>query len=142
MKKEVRIGVSVLLFNKKGQILVGKRIGSHGAGLLSIPGGHIEFGETAFQTCTRELNEEIGVSFRKYIPFDYSEDLFYDDNVLTKHYITLYFVVDNIDSDNLIIQNLEPHKCESWDWTNVSDLPREMFCDTYGKIHDYYTNNL
>ena len=137
---EARVGVSVIIFNKLGQVLVGKRKGSHGAGMLSIPGGHLEYLETASTTCDRELLEEIGVNFNgEYKPFGFSEDIF-DIEPFKKHYITLYFVVTGVDSDVVEVKNMEPDKCESWDWVNVDDLPKDMFCDTYDKITDYYSN--
>ena len=134
---EAKVGVSVILFNQLGQVLVGKRKGSHGAGMLSVPGGHLEFWETSSETCDRELLEEIGINFKdQYKPLGFSED-FFDGKDNRKHYITLYFVVTNIDSDKIKIQNLEPHKCESWNWIDTEDLTDSMFCDTYNKIKDY-----
>lgn len=136
---EAKVGVSVIIFNQVGQVLVGKRKGSHGEGMLSVPGGHLEFFETSSQTCDRELLEEIGVNFSgQYEPFGFSEDFF--DNSLweqRKHYITLYFVVNGVDSDNIQIQNMEPEKCEGWEWVDVDELPDTMFCDTYNKITEY-----
>jgi 8-oxo-dGTP diphosphatase len=130
---QTKTGVSVLIFNKLGQVLVGKRKGSHGEGMLSVPGGHIEFFENANITCDRELLEEIGVNFpNQYVPIGFSEDFF--EEPVKKHYITLYYAVYGVDSDKIEIQNLEPEKCESWNWVDLKDLPNNMFCDTYKKI--------
>lgn len=141
---EVKVGVSVIIINKKGQVLVGKRKGSHGEGMLSVPGGHLEYLESIKNTCDRELLEEIGVIPEgEYMSIGLSEDIF-DDNTGTKqfeaklHYITLYFVIDNVDSDKLEVKNMEPDKCESWDWVDISDLPNNMFCDTYNKIREHF----
>ncbi|MDN6109542.1 MAG: NUDIX domain-containing protein, partial [Enterobacterales bacterium] len=41
----VKVGVGVIIANPQGQILLGKRCGSH-APFWSIPGGHLEEGET------------------------------------------------------------------------------------------------
>lgn len=129
-----KVGVSVILINKKNEVLVGKRMGSHGAGLLSVPGGHLEYGESYINACDRELMEEISLNFNgNYEKLGFSEDFFFH-NGQHKHYITLYFVVRNIDSDNLIVENVEPNKCESWNWVSISKLPEEMFCDTYTQI--------
>ncbi|MCF3098376.1 NUDIX domain-containing protein, partial [Aeromonas australiensis] len=40
-----RVGVGVILTNAQGQVLLGKRKGSH-APYWSIPGGHLELGES------------------------------------------------------------------------------------------------
>lgn len=134
--QQAQVGVSIILINKKMQVLIGKRKGSHGAGLYSIPGGHIEFKETYDQCCDRELMEEIGVNFGSYKKVGFSED-FFVKNGEDKHYTTLYFVVEDIDSDNIEIKNLEPEKCEGWEWKHVSDLPEVMFCDTFNQIKNY-----
>ena len=134
MENITKAGVSVILINKRNEVLVGERKGSHGAGLLAVPGGHIEYGESFITTCDRELLEEIAINFNgDYKKAGFSEDFFFH-NGEHKHYITLYFVVKDIDSDNLIIENVEPNKCEAWVWTPISDLPEQMFCDTYNQI--------
>ena len=134
---QAKVGVSVILINNKDEVLVGKRKGSHGAGLLSVPGGHVEFGESYITSCDRELLEEIGVNFNGcYIPFGFSED-FFNHNGVNKHYITLYFVRESIDSDKVEIKNMEPEKCEGWEWVPFYELPKEMFCDTYNQIKKY-----
>ncbi|KAJ1018978.1 hypothetical protein NDA16_004781 [Ustilago loliicola] len=56
-----RVGVAVFVINEKGHVLVGKRTGSHGAGTLALPGGHLELHES-FQDCAaREIYEETGL---------------------------------------------------------------------------------
>lgn len=138
---EVRVGVSVILVNNKRQVLVGKRKGSHGVGMLSVPGGHLEFGEKYSTCCDRELVEEIGVDFGGgYEPLGFSEDFFVKDGV-DKHYTTLYFVVDGIDSDKVEIKNMEPDKCEGWEWVSIEKLPNTMFCDTFNQINKYFNDD-
>lgn len=133
---DAKVGVSVIIFNQLGQVLVGKRKGSHGVGQLSVPGGHLEFGENSSETCDRELLEEIGVNFNgNYEPIGFSEDIF--EGTPMKHYITLYFVVNGVDSDAIEIINMEPEKCEGWNWVDINELPTAMFCDTYSKITEY-----
>lgn len=133
---EARVGVSVILINKKCEVLIGKRKGSHGEGMYSVPGGHVEFKENYFTCCDRELLEEIGVNFGTYEKVGFSEDFFVKDGI-DKHYTTLYFAVKDIDSDTIKIQNLEPNKCEGWEWVSISNLPKAMFCDTYNQILSY-----
>lgn len=40
------IGISILIFNNRNKILLGKRINSHGESSYAPAGGHLEFGET------------------------------------------------------------------------------------------------
>lgn len=50
--KITRVGIGVFVC-KNGKFLMGRRKGSHGDGDWSIPGGHLEFGETFEQTAAR-----------------------------------------------------------------------------------------
>ena len=49
-KKYPKVGIGVMIQNEKGEVLLGLRQGSHGAGEWSFPGGHLEFGEKIFET--------------------------------------------------------------------------------------------
>ena len=53
-------GVGVIIVNPQGEILLGKRCGPH-APFWSIPGGHLEAGETFEQCAQREIAEETGL---------------------------------------------------------------------------------
>lgn len=123
---DVKVGVSVILIRNNNEILIGKRKGSHGAGMFSVPGGHLEYGETFEECCSRELEEEIGVKLNDFDKIGFSEDFFEE-----KQYTTLYFK-KYIDS-NIEIINLEPEKCEEWIWVNKDNLPK-LFCDTNNQI--------
>ena len=50
----------MVIQNEKGEILIGKRTGSH-APLYSIPGGHLEQGETFEEAAIKEVREETGL---------------------------------------------------------------------------------
>jgi 8-oxo-dGTP diphosphatase len=55
-----RLGASACVW-KDGQVLLIQRA-KPPAGLWSLPGGHVEFGETALAAAQRELLEESGVT--------------------------------------------------------------------------------
>lgn len=60
MTAVVRVGIGCFVRDAKhaGAILIGERKGSHGAGKLALPGGHLELGES-WETCAaREVKEE------------------------------------------------------------------------------------
>ncbi|KAH0837500.1 hypothetical protein AYO21_04991 [Fonsecaea monophora] len=61
-----RIGVAVFILHtdpksQKPKFLLGKRLGSHGAGTWALPGGHLEFGESFEECAAREVREETGL---------------------------------------------------------------------------------
>ena len=60
MLEKPKVGVAVIVV-KDNQVLMGKRIGSHGENTWAFPGGHLEFGETPEECATRELFEETGL---------------------------------------------------------------------------------
>ena len=55
----IRVGVGVIIV-RDGNVLLGERAGSHGAGTWALPGGHLEFGETVADCARREVLEETG----------------------------------------------------------------------------------
>lgn len=58
------VGVGGLISNKKGEVLLTKRIDMmfpQWNGRWGIPGGHVRFGEDPKKTLHRELKEELGV---------------------------------------------------------------------------------
>ncbi len=125
--QQPQVGVGVLLV-KDGCILLGKRIGSHGAGEYSLPGGHLEFGESIEACALRELAEEAGrdlvvtrpqflcvTNLRRYVP---------------RHYLDIGMVVEWKAGEPV---NAEPHKKESWQWFDLDDLPAPVF----GCLHNY-----
>ncbi len=56
----VVVGVGVIIVNQQGEVLLGKRCGQH-APYWSIPGGHMEAGESFEQAAQREILEETGL---------------------------------------------------------------------------------
>jgi ADP-ribose pyrophosphatase YjhB (NUDIX family) len=116
-----RVGVGVILTNDKGQVLLGKRKGSH-APYWSIPGGHLELGESFEAAAIREVAEETGLAIQG------PEVVAVTNNLETwresgLHYIsvTLHARADGEP------QLLEPEKCEGWVWRDPRELPEPHF---------------
>jgi 8-oxo-dGTP diphosphatase len=57
------LGVSIAVF-REGRVLVATRTKPPFVGAYSLPGGHVEAGETLEQAALRELYEEVGVTAR------------------------------------------------------------------------------
>ncbi len=119
-KKVPRIGVAVII-RKEGKILLGKRRGSHGDGTWAMPGGHLEFKEDIFNCAHREISEEVGIVIKNLKHGPYTEDYFGKED---KHYITIFVISDYKSGE---VKNLEPDRCESWEWFDWNNLPDNLF---------------
>ena len=60
MTQKPEVGVALIL-TRDDKVLLMKRKGPHGPGTWTVPGGHMDFGETPEQCGAREAKEEIGV---------------------------------------------------------------------------------
>lgn len=123
MTNNVRVGTGIIVV-KNGLVLIGKRKGSHAAGLYSFPGGHLDWNESWKECVLRELKEECGDSFNvKIKTFDkHREEFFVTNDIMpefNKHYITIFMVADWISGEPV---NAEPHKCEGWEWVTFEQL--------------------
>ena len=110
---------------KPGSVLVGMRKGSHGAGRLALPGGHLEMGESWAWCAAREVKEEtdLDLDASSLVVNHVTNDANIDGNP-NKHYITI-FMQGRVDEDSPEEKNMEPHKCEGWYWATVEEI-REM----------------
>lgn len=118
-QQHVRVGVGVLV--KKDschKIYCGIRKGSHGAGSLALPGGHLELNETWNECARREIMEEMGVSI-EHVEFAHvTNDIMKAEK---KHYVTIFMMATCCDEP----KNMEPHKCQGWKaytWQELRDL--------------------
>ena len=128
----VQVGVGVLLYNSKGKILLGKRLGRW-TGLYCAPGGKLEYNETVAECASRELLEEAGISIES---SEFRTTKFvdepYDDG---DHWIT--FFAEAVVSDDVEHRNMEPDKSEGWEWFDVNNLPDNLLQVNYHYITKY-----
>lgn len=132
-KKYPRIGLGVMIQNEKGEVLIGERIASHGAGEWSFPGGHLEFGETMFEGAQREVREETGLETTQFELISIADEMRYlkSDG---KHYVNIGIKADYSGGEP---KNLEPEKCAGWQWFSLDNLPLPLFQGTELVINNY-----
>lgn len=120
----VRVGVGVIVTCESHPqcILMGKRKGSHGAGRLALPGGHLELGEEWHDCASRELLEETGLVFLSQPTLECVTNTTNMDNNPNKHYVTI-FMKGSVANDKEPM-NLEPNKCEGWQWIPWDEVIR------------------
>ncbi|PQJ43244.1 ADP-ribose pyrophosphatase [Vibrio campbellii] len=120
MNKQVRVGVATIIL-RDGAILLGKRIGSHGANTWATPGGHLELGESIEDCAKREVLEETGLIVDSIEKFTFTNDIFEKEG---KHYVTLFVVASSASGEP---QVTEPDKCKQWKWCRPDNLPEPLF---------------
>jgi len=118
--QNVRVGVGVFIF-RDGKFLMQKRTGAHGEGTWSVPGGHLEFGETAEQTAHRETSEETGCVIKNIRFAAVTNDIFEDDD---KHYVTWWVMSDWSKNEPKIV---ETDKCTEQKWVDFDTIPSPLF---------------
>lgn len=132
---QVRVGVALLVYNDRGEVLIGRRKSQHGEGHWSFPGGHMEPGETPELCAAREAMEEAGIEIAKLKIIGVTNDIFSPE----KHYITIFVVGEHAGG---IVRNCEPEKLESWQWRSLDDLPQPLFLPIVNLLAGPFAKNL
>lgn len=120
IEKVARVGVGVFIF-KDGKFLMQQRHGAHGAGSWSVPGGHLEFGESFEDTARREVAEETGLEITNIRFGAVTNDFFGKED---KHYVTIWMLSD---WQSGVERIMEPNKCLQQEWCTFDDLPSPLF---------------
>lgn len=126
------VGVGVVIINQHHQVLIGKRKNSH-APYYSIPGGHMEAGESFEQAAMREIAEETGLELidPQVIAVTNNLKTFKQEG---HHSISVILTCNQFNGEP---QLLEPHKCESWQWVDPHNLPTPHFDASESAIKCY-----
>jgi 8-oxo-dGTP diphosphatase len=137
-KPKPRVGIGVLIQNEKGEVLLGERAGSHGEGEWSFPGGHLDFGETIFETAKRETKEETGLDVSEFELISVADELRYikTDN---KHYLNIGIKAQYAGGEPKVC---EPDKCRGWQWFSLDNLPEKLFEGTQLAIRNYQAGKI
>ncbi|KAJ9616550.1 hypothetical protein H2200_000269 [Cladophialophora chaetospira] len=114
------------------KFLLGKRLGSHGAGTWALPGGHLDFGESFEECAVREVQEETGLDVEGVKFLTATNDVMLDEKKgddRGKHYVTIFMTARVKVSSDAVgnggmpeAQLLEPDKCAGWEWVSWVDF--------------------
>ncbi len=87
-------------------------------------GGHVSSGEEALVSAHRELEEELGLKAGDY-NFEYVDTIkeeFVDRDLLSKEFVTIYKIVDDIIVENLVLQKEEVSEAKWFTKKELNDL--------------------
>ncbi|KAK3717375.1 hypothetical protein LTR37_005764 [Vermiconidia calcicola] len=128
-----RVGIGVFVFKSRDdpRFCFGLRKGSHGSGTWSLPGGHLEYGESFERCAVREIAEETGLEIEDVQFLTAVNTPFSQESV---HYVTILMTAyAKAEADGaipepkiliVIVQLLEPDKCEEWRWCSLREMIR------------------
>jgi len=105
---------------KGSSILLGKRKKVPYKGEWSLPGGHLESGESTYDCAERELAEETGISLKWRKLFFIVEEI-----TKTEQYYH-YFFYNKIEKNKIEYHNNEPNNFEEWRFFSIKRLPRKI----------------
>ncbi|EFH86414.1 nucleotide triphosphate diphosphatase NUDT15 [Ktedonobacter racemifer] len=120
MTKHPSVGVGVIIRNDD-QVLLMKRQNSHGDGTWSMPGGHLEYGESPEECAIREAEEEVGVQITDLTFRTITNDIFEEEG---KHYVTIWMEGTYASGEARVNSAREMSEVGWFSW---SDLPTPRF---------------
>ncbi len=137
IKKRVGAGMGVMVLNKEGKILLGKRHDDaekadsqlHGEGTWTMPGGSLEYGESFEEGAIRESKEETGIIIKnpKVISVRNSKNEH-------AHFVTIGLLATEFDGEPKV---MEPDEIVEWRWFNIEQLPTPIFFPSKQIIENY-----
>jgi nucleoside triphosphatase len=99
--------VGALILNRQGQVLLAKS--SKWQNRFTLPGGHIELGETAEEALKREVREEVGLEIETIRFLHFQEAIYSPEFIHRRHFVFLDFLceakTDHVQIDNKEIQD-------------------------------------
>jgi putative (di)nucleoside polyphosphate hydrolase len=126
-----RDGVGVVLFNRQGQVFVGRRI-DQVAEAWQLPQGGIDPGETPRQAALRELREEIGTADAEIVA-ESRDWLTYDLPAAIRAQVwqgrfrgqrQKWFAARFLGPDSAIDLATHHPEFNAWKWAALADLPK------------------
>ncbi len=135
-KKRVGAGFGVIL-EKDGKILMGRRhpdpdkadSAFRSAGVWSLPGGKLEWGESFEDGAIREVLEETGITIRnpQVISVHNCKNQF-------AHFMTVGLITHVWSGEAKV---MEPDEMTEWGWFPLDDLPSPRYFPSFEVIENY-----
>lgn len=134
------VGVGVVVVNKEGKILLGKRNGDpekagselRGEGTWTMPGGKLHYGESFEDAAKREVLEETGIKLN-----DVRIIAVNNDKNEHAHFVTIGIYADGFEGEARL---MEPEEIVEWKWFSLDDLPFPIYMPSAKVLWNYRKN--
>ena len=90
-------------------------------GMYGLPAGHLDGNETAREGGAREFHEEIGIDMN---PYDLEVVHVMHRKAESDERIDFFMTTQKYVGK---LKNMEPEKCDGWDWYDLNNLPGHLF---------------
>lgn len=131
---EINTAVDIVIFNGKGEVLLGKRLAKAGFGTWGFPGGHLRTNEKIEECAQREIHEELGDEANIEVG---NEILAVRENLIDPHFIHHLTVIIKGHYVGGDIRVNEPDRCEKWSWFKLDELPSKLFSGVRETLMNY-----
>lgn len=128
----VRAAVAAVIV-RDGRLLCGKRHGARGHGLLAVPGGAVEQGETQAQALAREVAEETGLTAALKPYATAREELWLvSDPDPAGHFVTAFYeAAEGAAAAHgagrvAAFAGLEADRCPVWEWLRLGEIAARL----------------
>lgn len=135
--KKVGVGFGIMILNKQGKVLLGKRHDEaekadselSGEGTWTMPGGKLHFQESFEEGAIRETLEETGIKLKttKVICIN-------NDKTDQAHFVTVGLFSDDFEGEP---QVLEPDEITEWQWFEIDEVPEKLFFPSKKILENY-----
>lgn len=136
-KKKVGNGFGVIILNKEGKVLMGRRhpdpdkadSAFRSAGEWSLPGGKLDYGESFEDGAIREAAEETSLVIK-------NPKVISVHNCKNEHaqFVTIGLVAGSYTGTP---QVMEPDEMTEWNWFDINNLPDPMYFPSLEVIENY-----
>lgn len=117
-------GCGAAIRDSAGRLLLIQRLRAPEAECWGLPGGKIDFGETAKAATAREIAEELGIVIKVGEVACLTEIIGADDG---RHWVAPVYHATIIDGTPKV---MEPEKHGGWDWFALDNLPNALTTPT------------
>jgi mutator protein MutT len=132
-KDYIGVGGGVLIFNKKGEVLLMRRgkKAKNEAGWWCKPGGTVSYGEGAAKAMERELKEELNIKVKIWGLLPHTDHFIKKEK---QHWLAINFLADLKFGEPQI---MEPEKCDEIAWFDIKKMPKKLTRTTKEPVKNF-----